>query len=135
MLDILKSKIKSRNLGNVTARHLDLEKGAVLDGRYDVIVSSMTFHHIKGIKPLLGQFYRILAPSGYLCVADLDPDDGQFHSSNDGVFHFGFNQTELRRAFAEAGFVSIEYRPAAGVLKPIAGGERLFTIFLMTGQK
>lgn len=136
MLDVLKAKIKSQNLSNVKTRHVDFEKGDVLEGSYDVIVSSMTLHHIKETKPLLGQFYRMLAPSGHLCIADLDPDDGQFHSNNDGVFHFGFNQTTLRHAFAEAGFADIGYRTAASVLKSTAGGgQRVFTVFLVTGKK
>lgn len=136
MLNVLASKVKAQTPTNVTTRCLDLDKGDKLEGTYDLVVSSMTLHHIRDIAPLLGQFYRILRPAGHLCIADLDPDDGQFHSNNEGVFHNGFPKAELRQAFAQAGLVDVRYRTAAKVPKPVAGGgERVFTIFLMTGRK
>jgi ubiquinone/menaquinone biosynthesis C-methylase UbiE len=96
----------------------------------------MTLHHVKEIRPLLDQFYRILTPSGYLCIADLDLDDGQFHDNNEGVFHFGFDRALLRKDFMKGGFNDIRDRTAAEVMKPSSdGGMRSFTIFLMTGRK
>ena len=136
MLDVLVAKAKSHNLTNVKTRCLDLEKGDKLEGSYDLVVSSMTLHHIREIGPLLAQLCSILRPAGHLCMADLDPDDGQFHSNNEGVFHFGFHQAELSQALAAAGLVDVRYRTAARVPKPVAGGrERVFTVFLMTGRK
>jgi ubiquinone/menaquinone biosynthesis C-methylase UbiE len=136
MLDVLASKVKAQNLTNVRTRCLDLDKGDKLEGTYDLVVSSMTLHHIQDIASVLAQFSRVLRPAGHLCVADLDPDDGQFHSNNKGVFHNGFPQSQLRQAFAQAGLVDVRYQTAAEVAKPVKGGEeRLFTIFLMTGRK
>jgi ubiquinone/menaquinone biosynthesis C-methylase UbiE len=136
MIDVFKAKIDKQNLSNVRTQYLDTEKGNLLEGTYHLIVSSMTLHHIKLIRPLLDQFYRILALSGYLCIADLDLDDGQFHGNNDGVFHFGFDRTLLRQDFMNAGFDDIKDRTAAEVMKPNSEGEiQTFTIFLMTGRK
>ena len=136
MLSVLRAKIENQNLTNIRAEYLDLEKGDVLEGSYDLIVCSMTLHHVKEIKPLLGQFYKITAPHGYLCIADLDPDDGQFHGDNDTVFHRGFDRAMLRQEFIEAGFDDIRDRTAAKVTKPIPdGGKRSFSVFLMTGRK
>ncbi len=136
MLDAFKTKIKERNLSNVKAKYLDLDKGDVLDGSYHLIVSSMTMHHIKEIGPLLKLFYQALHPSGTLCIADLDLDDGQFHSNNDGVFHFGFDREVLQQLFIDAGFRDVRHRVAAQVEKPISDGQtRLFKMFLMIGRK
>jgi len=44
----------------------------------------MTLHHIKNISPLLKQFCSVLYPSGFLAIADLDLDNGQFHGDNKG---------------------------------------------------
>ena len=97
----------------------------------------MTLHHIREIQPLLNRFYKITAPSGHLCIADLDPDDGQFHGGDDtGVFHNGFDRAAMRRTFENAGYVDVHDRTAARMTKPVKGGEtREFSIFLMTGQK
>jgi len=136
MLDVFKTKIKEQNLSNVKANHLDLDKGDVLEGSYHLIVSSMTLHHVKNISPLLKQFYSILFPSGQLAIADLDLDDGKFHSNNDGVFHFGFDRKDLHRMFIDAGFRDVRHQEAAQVKKPVGDGQTsLFTMFLMIGRK
>ena len=96
----------------------------------------MTLHHVKIISPLLKQLYSILLSSDRLAIADLDLDDGKFHSNNDGVFHFGFDRTKLRKAFTETGFENIQDVSAAEVSKANLNKEmRQFTVFLMTGQK
>ncbi len=136
MLDVLNEKIKEQHLSNVKANHLDLDKGEVLTGSYHLIVSSMTLHHVKNISSLLKQFYSILIPTGCLAIADLDLDDGKFHSNNDGVFHFGFDRAKLRKAFTAAGFSNVQDVSAAEVRKETFHKEmRQFTVFLMTGQK
>jgi 2-polyprenyl-3-methyl-5-hydroxy-6-metoxy-1,4-benzoquinol methylase len=136
MLDVFKTKIKEQNLNNVKAEFIDLDNGDVLTGSYNLIVSSMTLHHIKNIAPLLEQFYSILLPSGQLAVADLDLDNGQFHDNNDGVFHFGFDRKELHLIFMNAGFQNIRTLQAAEIEKPVSDGRtRLFSVFLITGHK
>ena len=136
MINVLKAKIDKQNLSNVRTQYIDNEEGDIPEGNYDLIVSGMTLHHVKEIRSLIDRFYGIIAPSGYLCIADLDLDGGKFHDNNDGIFHFGFDRTELRRYFMDAGFGDIRERTAAEVMKPVSeGGVRPFTVFLMTGRK
>jgi len=136
MLDVLEAKIKDRKLTNVKTRFLDVESEGRLEGNYHLITSSMTFHHIRNIPAVLNHFHDILLPSGNLCIADLDTDDGEFHDNNDGVFHPGFDRKNLCRIFEEAGFQNIKYKTAATVTKPGQNGKmREFTVFLMTGRK
>ncbi len=136
MLDVFKKRITELKLSKVKALHLDLDRGDTLSGSYDLVMSNMTFHHVKDLKPLFHQFQSIIVPGGYLCIADLDLDNGMFHDDNTGVFHSGFDRTAMREVFRDTGFVNIQDVTAAEVVKPIKGGEmRRFTIFLMTGQK
>ncbi len=136
MLDALRAKILEQNLTNVRAVLFDIDKGDTLAGWYHLIVSSMTLHHVPEIEPLFGQFRHVLAPSGYLCLADVDLEDGQFHQDNTGVFHYGFDRAALRSTFIEAGFFDIRDVTATELTRPIANGEmRTFTIFLMMGRK
>jgi 2-polyprenyl-3-methyl-5-hydroxy-6-metoxy-1,4-benzoquinol methylase len=136
MLDIFNIKIAKLNLNKVNTALVDLDKGDALTGNYDLVLSNMTLHHIKEIEPLFDQFYKITVPAGYLCIADLDLDDGQFHEDNTGVFHFGFDRMTLRKIFTEAGFDNVRDVGAAEVVKHSIKGEmRRFTVFLMTGQK
>jgi 2-polyprenyl-3-methyl-5-hydroxy-6-metoxy-1,4-benzoquinol methylase len=136
MLDVFTAKIARLQLANVGTRCVDLDQGGILTGIYDIIVSNMTMHHVKDVPPLLKKFHAVMAPGGWLGIADLDLDDGQFHGDNTGVFHFGFDREVLRRQFIEAGFGDVRDLTASEVVKPAANGEkRKFTVFLMTGRK
>lgn len=134
MLDVFAAKAAGQGLGNV--RTLFLGPGDELTGRYGLIVSNMTLHHIEDTPRILAQLHACLSPGGHLCIADLDPDGGLFHHDHAGVFHSGFEREALRRAMLEAGFGEITDVIAAEVAKPDAYGEmRRFTVFLMTGRR
>jgi len=61
--------------------------------KFDVIVASMVFHHIKDINLMLKILSKKLNPNGKLFIADLYKEDGSFHDKgNDDVFHFGFEK-------------------------------------------
>lgn len=136
MIDVFRAKIANQKLKNARALHLDLDRGDVLEGCYDLIASSMTLHHIQDIAPLFIQFYSAIASGGYIAIADLDSDGGLFHTDKTGVFHNGFDRAELRYIMEEAGFTDVQDCTAAEVTKIGADGmERTFSIFLLTGQR
>lgn len=136
MLDVLRAKIVKQNAANVGTLLLDLDAGDILTGNYDMIVSSMTLHHVEKIAPVLIQFQRCLVPGGYLCIADLDPEHGEFHNEGKGVFHFGFDRMALSKALVEAGFYGVMCTTAAEVAKPASNGEiRRFAVFLMSATR
>jgi ubiquinone/menaquinone biosynthesis C-methylase UbiE len=134
MLEVFREKAARDGLANVRAMHL--EAGVALSGSYDLVLSSMTFHHVLHIDALLAEFYRLLKNPGYLCVADLDPDQGEFHDDNTGIFHFGFDRKALGESFRKAGFSKVTDFTAAEITKPRPNGEpRKFSIFLLVGEK
>ncbi|MHC1727822.1 MAG: class I SAM-dependent methyltransferase [Syntrophobacteraceae bacterium] len=136
MLGVLKAKIEEQNLVNIKMEYLDPAKGPVLEGSYQLVVCSMTLHHVREIVPLINEFFKITAPNGRLCIADLDPEHGEFHGDNDTVFHSGFDRPSLRRLLEQAGFTDIRARTAATIMKPVSNGEiRPFEVFLMTARK
>ena len=46
MLDVLRGKVRAGGLTNVQTKLVDFEKGDRIEGAYDLIVSSMTLHHV-----------------------------------------------------------------------------------------
>ena len=136
MLNVLESKARSAGLSGVTTILLKSEDGEGLGGSYDLITSSMTFHHVRDIPSLVKRLAGLLNQGGTLCVADLDPDNGNFHDDNTGVFHYGFPREEIMKHFADAGLNEVKSSDAAVVVKKNEAGESAnFTVFLVTGKK
>ncbi len=99
--------------------------------RFDGIISSMTLHHIEDIEQLLKRLYEMLHQGGFVALADLDSEDGTFHSDNSGVFHTGFDRNMLEGIATKVGFEAVHFETASIIKKP----HRDFTVFLMTAQK
>lgn len=136
MLDVLDEKIHRLGYHTMTTHRADLVQGDVLPEQYDLVTSSMSFHHIQDTGRVLEALYRALLPGGRIAIADLDCDEGRFHESPEGVFHNGFDRCVLKGIFERAGFTGVRNRTAAIVQKPAPDGEtRTFTVFLMTGRK
>ena len=102
-----------------------------LERKFDGIISSMTIHHLEDIPALFAKFYDVLDSHGFIAIADLDSEDGTFHSDNEGVFHYGFDRQLLARHAQEAGFKDVTFSLANEISKPHAE----FTVFLMTAVK
>jgi 2-polyprenyl-3-methyl-5-hydroxy-6-metoxy-1,4-benzoquinol methylase len=137
MLTVLRQKIDQSGLHAIRAIRLDLERDAVPDARYDLIVTNMVMHHVADTESLLRNFHALLWPGGVLCVSDLDTEPGVFHDPEAAatVHHHGFDRREFRGLLEQAGFHDIQDTTAHTIRKPAAGGgERDFPVFLMTGR-
>jgi len=110
--------------------NMDLTK-VKLDTRFDGIISSMTMHHIQDIQPLLVDFHHMLNENGFIALADLELEDGSFHTDNTGVFHFGFKRESFLKAAKAAGFKDLTFRSVSIAHKPQGD----YPIFLLTGRK
>lgn len=101
---------------------------STLDRRFDGIVSSMTLHHIEDVPSLFRTFHGLLAAGGFMAIADLDAEDGSFHTDDTGVFHFGFDRDTLLGMARDAGFRDAEITTASVVRKT----GRDYPVFLLT---
>ncbi|MBK7106494.1 MAG: class I SAM-dependent methyltransferase [Ignavibacteriae bacterium] len=102
-----------------------------LNIKFDGIISSMTMHHIKDIKLMFKNFYEMLNENGFLAIADLDVEDGTFHTEDTGVCHLGFERNEFLNSAKEAGFKNLNIISASIAYKP----QGQYPIFLLTGNK
>jgi len=78
-------------LKNITAHCLDIFKSRPV-GLFDLIFSAMALHHVQNTDALLDRFASLTAPGGWIALADLDTEDGTFHSGDSGPVHPGFNR-------------------------------------------
>lgn len=136
MLDELDKKLRASNIDGVETCLFDIENETSLPGRFDLIVSSMTMHHIPDVAKAIRIFYAGLTGGGQIGIADLDVENGDFHGDRVGVHHLGFDRAEFAALFADAGFHSVATDTARVIRKTIASGEEKdFSVFLLTARK
>ncbi|GFO63145.1 methyltransferase [Geomonas paludis] len=135
MLEVLNRKIQAQGLANVTTLPLDLEHQH-LEGGFDLIVSSMTLHHVQDVPALVATLSHALKPGGWLALADLESEDGRFHDDSTGVLHHGFSREFLTGEFAANGLAEVAVVTAAVIDKPGADGTpRRYPVLLCVGRK
>jgi ubiquinone/menaquinone biosynthesis C-methylase UbiE len=135
MLDVLAEKISASDVDNMTPVRLDLSADPLPDSPFDLTYSLMTLHHIPDTQGILKKFHALLAPNGWLCIADLDKEDGTFHPAGTTNIHTGFERAELQQWAEEAGFKQVNFSAAFEIKKKVNDAEKIFPVFLMIAQK
>ncbi len=134
MLDVLREKITADGTQNMTPLPLDLMIDPLPSERYQLIYTLMTLHHIPDTDWMLRAFYDFLDTPGYLCVADLDQEDGTFHE-DEFHGHLGFEREKLGAQARRAGFQSIKFSTVFHMIKDVQGIRKDYPLFLMVAHK
>jgi len=135
MLDVLSEKIVAAGVANMHPTRLDLSTDPLPAKRFDLTYSLMTLHHIEDPKAIIKKFHALLQPAGILCIADLDKEDGTFHTDGTTDVHLGFDRGELQTWVEDAGFADVIFSTAFEIKKKIDDAEKTFPIFLLTARK
>lgn len=135
MLEVLAAKIAESGVSNMTPLRLDLTTDPVPAFRFNITYSLMTLHHIPDTDFILRQFHALLKPGGWLAIADLDAEDGSFHTDGTTDVHLGFERAALQRQVEAAGFGEVKFATAYVIHKKIGEVEKPFPVFLLTAQK
>jgi ubiquinone/menaquinone biosynthesis C-methylase UbiE len=133
MLAVAEAKIAATRDRAMHAVKLDLLADALPAPSPHIIYSAMTLHHIPDTDAILRRFHAALASPGYLCIADLDTEDGSFHGPDVDVHH-DFDRAELPARARAAGFESVEFSTAQVMTNAVDGNPRQFPIFLMVAR-
>lgn len=102
-----------------------------LQKSFDALISSMTLHHIEDLQKFFSTIYKNINAGGFIAIADLEKEDGTFHSDNSGVYHFGFEEEHLVSIVKKCGFKDISFERINTIKKP----HRDFGIFLLSATK
>lgn len=132
MVDVFNEKAKKFGFSNTKAVKHNVDIEDLPQKRYDVIVTSMALHHIMHPHTFFQKCKEALKPNGYLCISDLDEEDGTFHAkhNNDGVHHFGFSHQQIKTFYEESGY-TLQFLDNICELERENG---TFPIFLSIGQ-
>lgn len=134
MLEVLERKIAATNADDMRSIKLDLAIDPLPDDRFDLIYSLMTFHHIEDTSKLLRDLFALLKTPGYLCIADLDAEDGSFHGPGFSG-HCGFDRKALAAEATRAGFKRTVFSTVFRIVKRASPGQQEFPLFLMVAEK
>ncbi len=134
MLNVLRDKIAAANVQNMQPIQLDLMVDPLPAEHFQLIYTVMTLHHIADTDRMLRTFYDLLDTPGYLCVADLDAEDGSFHQE-EFHGHQGFDRVELAAQARSIGFTDIGFSTVFHMIKDIDGVNKDFPLFLMVTRK
>ena len=127
MLEQLKEK-------NTTEHFITPHLGDILqtplEKKFDGVISSMTLHHIENLEHFFQTMAQHLQQDGFIAIADLEKEDGTFHSNNEDVFHFGFESQTLKNIAQNNGFKNIKIKQIHTIQKT-----KEYGVFLLTAQK
>ncbi len=134
MLAVLEDKIAATGFSHLHPLALDLVTDPLPAERYDLIYTLMTLHHVADVDRLLRAFHDLLRPSSWLCIADLDREDGSFHGAGfDG--HHGFEREALRVQLLRAGFGDVDFSTCYTMKKATDQGMREYPLFLAVATR
>ena len=135
MLDVVKSKIEKFSVKNVVTLELDLTESEPVDEKFDMVYSLLTMHHVGNIQTILNKLFSMLKKNGYLCISDLDKEDGSFHGEG-FTGHHGFDRGELLSMAEKAGFSNVEFDTVYKLVREKDGGKkREYPLFMMVCRR
>lgn len=131
MLDVLANKIVDSGISNMTPVRMDLTSGPAPLSRFDAIYSLLVLHHIPETDIVINRFHDLLNPGGWLVIADLDAEDGTFHTDGTTDVHLGFERGALQRQVEAAGFADVRFSTVFVIRK----NGRDYPIFMLVAKK
>ena len=136
MIQVLEDKIKNLSLTNFKPLLVDLLEENLDIGKFNVIYSLMTLHHIHDLNKVSKIFHSLLETNGYLCITDLVKEDGSFHADHpDFVGHNGFDKNELTEILLNNGFKTEYYNISYIIEKELKNETKKYPLFLMICKK
>ena len=103
MVNVANKKIVATGAKNLKTIVFNLEHETYSGKPFDLIFTQMVLHHVNDIEKLLGNFYKILNPDGFIAIADLYTEDGSFHDEGFSG-HNGFNIEDLTLTLNKCNF-------------------------------
>lgn len=130
MIKVCMEKIEYHHTKHILPICFDLEHKD-FDGTFDIIYNQMVLHHVGDYESIIGTFYSMLNPEGYLAIADLYPEDGSFHGPDVKV-HLGFDPEKLAELLRKIGFKKAEYKTVFEVKRETG---IKYPVFLLVAKK
>lgn len=109
---------------NVDVRRGELEALPIDAGSLDAALLLLVLHHVSEPAAVLSEAARALRAGGRLIVCDMSPHDREEYRQQMGHVWLGFDDDQMRRLLADAGFADVRSVPMPP--DPAAKGPGLF---------
>jgi len=130
MIKVCMEKIEYHQTKHIFPICFDLEHKDYEES-FNIIYNQMVLHHVVDYESIIGTFFSMLLPEGFLAIADLYPENGSFHGPDIKVHH-GFDPEKLSELLQQIGFRSVQYKKCYEVTRE--SGVK-YPVFLMVAQK
>lgn len=135
MTNVAMQKCNDLKVNNLYPIKYDLIRNPLHFGRYDLIYSQLTLHHIENTLEILIKFHQLLNPEGLLVLIDLEKEDGSFHDYEFNG-HLGFERKALEKKLKKTGLSPVHYEVCYTIEKEMNDGKvRAYPLFLMVSRK
>ena len=130
MLQVADGKIRDLELAGVATVRWALGADPAPPGApFDLALSLLMLHHAEDTEAALRAVRGLLAPGGRVALADLDTEDGSFHTAEaEGIHHHGFDRERLRTLAERAGFEEVAFGSDGAMERE----GRTYPLFLLT---
>lgn len=136
MIEVAHEKLAAAGASSVRAVRHDLVTDPPPGQGFDVAVSLLVLHHIENTRAALAAVRDLLVPGGRLALADLDTEDGSFHSAEaEGIHHLGFDRAAVAALARDVGFEEVGTRTAMVIGEDDGAEGGRFPVFLLTGRR
>eukprot|EP00128_Syssomonas_multiformis_P011406 Colp12_sorted_trinity150504_noHs@29350 len=141
MIDVVNNKIKAYGTTTVNSHCVELTSPDQLEGkRFDLIVTSLAFHHVNDVEKTLELLYQFLKQGGRLLIADLEhtADTPHFHPTavHHTVVVHGFTESYLEEKMNAAGFTDVKTHRKIKLSKKCEDDlERVFDVLVWEGRR
>lgn len=134
MIDEVKRKISENNIKHFHPLLANVEEKPI-KGKFDVIYTNMTLHHIQNIEKVIKELSLLLNPDGMLMIGDLESEDGNFHTfpENQEV-HNGFDKIELEKILNNCGLKLYKYHIFHEMERDHTGKVKTYGLFYLMAR-
>jgi len=119
-----------RELPNVEVKRGELEALPIADAELDAATLLLVLHHLPDPGAALAEAARVLKPGGRLLISDMLPHDREEYRQQMGHVWLGFDDDQLRRLLAAAGFARVRIVPL-----PAQAAAKGPALFVASGTK
>jgi ubiquinone/menaquinone biosynthesis C-methylase UbiE len=137
MIEIAKYKAHNLDIENMEIEQIDLFSTKLENKQYNLIITSLVLHHIVDIQKIIKRFYELVkADDGYICIVDINKEDGSFHKNEQGfIGHNGFDPSELEMIAGSFGFKPYHQKTFYSKSKNVNGKQVDYSLFILVLKK